>query len=103
MHLAMLFGHLVACDVDIAEILSALLDLLEDKSAFVKSWSIVSLCIIGKKHPKYSKNIFEDIAQLHDNSSVAIRTRVKKALELLRDEEVNFPKGWVKSIHLQDL
>jgi HEAT repeat protein len=103
MHLAMLFGHLVVCDVDIEEILSALLDLLNDESAFVKSWSIVSLCIIGKRHPKYSKDIFEDIARLHDDSSVAIRTRGKKALELLGNEDVKFPKGWIKSIHLQDL
>jgi HEAT repeat protein len=103
MHLAMLFGHLLACDVDIVEILSVLLNLLDDKSAFVKSWSIVSLCIVGKRHPKYTKDIFEDIARLHDDSSIAIRTRVKKALELLGDEEAKFPKGWVKSIHLQDL
>jgi len=102
MHLAMIFGHLVVCDQKIEEIVSALLILLDDESAFTRSWSIVSLCIVGKKYPSKSENIFESIARYQTDSSIAIRTRVRKAIELLGNEDAQFPKGWVKSIHLQD-
>ncbi len=103
MHIAMLLGHLVVCDEKIEEIVSALLRLLDDESAFTRSWSIVSLCIIGKKYPLKSKNIFESIARHQIDSSIAIRTRVRKAIVLLGNEDANFPKGWIKSTHLQDL
>jgi HEAT repeat protein len=103
MHLAMILGHLVVCDEKIEEIVSALLILLGDESAFTRSWSIVSLCILGKKYPSKSKNIFESIARYQTDSSIAIRTRVRKAIELLVNEDAKFPKGWIKSTHLQDL
>jgi len=103
MHLAMIFGHLVACDENIEEIKAVLKILLADESVFTKSWAIASLCIVGKKYPSKCKSIFESIAKYHNNSSVAIRTRVKKAIELLGNDDAKFPKGWVKSVHLQDL
>jgi HEAT repeat protein len=103
MHLAMTFGHLVACDEYIEEIESVLKFLLDDESVFTKSWAIASLCIIGKKYPSKRKPIFESIAKYHSNSSVAIRTRVRKAIELLGNDDAKFPNGWVKSIHLRDL
>ena len=102
MHLAMIFGHLVVCDEKIEEIVSILLDLLDDESAFTRSWSIVSLCIVGKKYPSKRKTIFESIARYQTDSSIAIRTRVRKAIELLGNEDAQFLKGWVKSTHLQD-
>jgi hypothetical protein len=103
MHIAMLLGHLVVCDQKIEQIASALLRLLDDESAFTRSWSIVSLCIIGKKYPLKSKNIFERIARHQIDNSIAIRARVRKAIELLGNDDAKFPKGWIKSTHLQDL
>ena len=103
MHLAMMFGHLVVCGEKINEITAALINLLEDESVFTKSWAIVSLCIIAKKYPPKGKNIFGSIAKHQDDKSIAIRTRVRKALALLGNEEAKFPKGWIKSKHLQNL
>lgn len=102
MHLAMLFGHLVPCDQDISEIIDVLLFLLGDESAFTKSWTITSLAIIGMKYPSEREMIYESISRLGLDESIAIRTRVRKALEVLESEK-RFPKGWIKSIHLGDL
>jgi HEAT repeat protein len=103
MHLAMLFGHLVPCDQNIGEIIDILLYLLKDDSAFTKSWTITSLTIIGRKYPSNRDLVYESIFPLRADESIAIRTRVSKALETLVDDRNRFPKGWIKSIHLEDL
>jgi HEAT repeat protein len=103
MHLAMLFGHLVPLDQRIDEITEVLLYLLKDESAFTKSWTITSLAIIGKKYPSRREMVYDSIAQLGEDESIAIRTRVRKALEVLEVINKSFPKGWIKSIHLDDL
>jgi HEAT repeat protein len=103
MHLAMLFGHLVPCDQKISEITNALLTLLKDESVFTKSWTITSLAIIGIKYPSRRELVHNKIAQLEADESIAIRTRVRMALEVLEEENKIFPKGWIKSIHLPDL
>lgn len=103
MHLAMLFGHLIACNQDIAEIKSILLHLLQDDRVFTRSWAIVSLCILAREFPLERNNIVEHIAPLQADNSVAIRTRAQKALNLLTNENAPFPKGWIKSQHFSDL
>jgi len=103
MHLAMLFGHLVPCDQNIGEITDILLDLIQDESVFTKSWTITSLAIIAKKYPSRREMVYDSIAQLGEDESIAIRTRVRKALEVLEGINKSFPKGWIKSIHLDDL
>ena len=103
MHLAMLFGHLVPCGEYIEEIAQVLIRLLAKGSAFTKSWGITSLCIIAVKYPERQRNIFEEIAKFQDNQSIAVRTRVRKGLAVLGREGSKFPKGWIKSKHLQDL
>ena len=103
MHLAMLFGHLVACNQDIDEIQNMLLNLLQDDSVFTRSWAIVSLCIIGRRFPKECNKLIESIAPLQTDSSVAIRTRAQKALNILTNENVPFPQGWIKSQLFDDL
>jgi hypothetical protein len=103
MHLAMLFGHLVPCDQNTSEITDVLLYLLKDESAFTKSWTITSLAIIGKRYPSRRELVYESISQLGADESIAIRTRVRKALEVLEGINKSFPKGWIKSIHLEDL
>jgi HEAT repeat protein len=100
MHVAMTLGHLAMYENHVAEIKTALLNLLGDKSVFAKSWAIVSLCIVAVKYPQEHDEIVERIAQLQGHSSTAIRSRVRKALHLLTSEEAAFPKGWIKSEHL---
>lgn len=97
MHLAMIFGHLALYEELIDILQSALLDLLEAESVFAKSWAIVSLCIIGRIFPQKSDRIVNRISQLQADSSIAIRSRTGKALNILTNPNVPFPQGWIKS------
>jgi HEAT repeat protein len=103
MHLAMILGHILVCIVDSDEIFSTLKILLCDNSVFTRSWAIVSLCIMARIFPHFQKEIIEKIAPLKSDNSVAIRTKAVKAINVLLDVDAPFPKGWIKSIHLQDL
>ena len=97
MHLAMIFGHLALNEELIDMLQSALFDLLEAESVFAKSWAIVSLCIIGRVYPQKSDRIVNRISKLQTDSSIAIRSRAGKALNILTNPSVSFPKGWIKS------
>jgi HEAT repeat protein len=103
MHLAMLFGHLVACKQKIDEITEILLHLLKDEGAFTRSWTITSLAIIGKVYPDRRELAYESISRLGNDQSIAIQTRARKALEVLEGAKKRFPKGWIKSVHLGDI
>lgn len=102
-HIAMILGHLSMYQEHVDEITATLLQLLGDNSVFVKSWTIVSLCIIGRKNPGECTRIVEAIAPLQRDESIAIRSRVSKAIPLLTNEDIPFPKGWIKSEHLKNL
>ncbi len=102
-HLAMLLGHLAIYDDNIEEITSALRELLNDTTAFVKSWTIASLCIIARLYPTKKQAIIIWVSTLDGDKSIAVRTRVRKGLEILLDEKAPFPPGWVKSEKLSDL
>jgi len=97
MHLAMLFGHLFMYEERASELISALLALSDDESVFTVSWAIVSLCIFAKRYPSKNNQILEQIARLKLHKSIAIRSRVGKAVELLTNEGASFPKEWLKS------
>lgn len=103
MHLAMIMGHLAIYQEHVAELNECLLGLLKDQSVFTRSWVIVSLCILARKYPELQPQIVAAIASLSRDDSIAIRTRVRKALELLMNENARFPKGWVKSEFLKEL
>jgi HEAT repeat protein len=103
MHLAMIFGHLAIYADFVDELAAILLSMLDDKSVFAKSWAIVSLCIIARKYPEKCEQVTQRVAPLHKDTSIAIRTKVRYALEILTDMNRPFPKGWIKSEHLQDL
>lgn len=102
-HLAMLAGHLSVFSDLVDSIAGALCDLLRDESSFVVSWTIVSLCIISRRAPKWRDKALEEISAMEFTSSAAIRSKVRNAVQLLMNEESPFPKGWVKSEHLSDL
>jgi HEAT repeat protein len=101
MHLAMIFGHLAVYPELVGQLKAVLIFLLEDESVFTRSWAIVSLCIIARKYPQECQDILEHLVPLQGDQSIAIRSRVKKAINLLADPNAKFPKGWIKSEHLQ--
>lgn len=96
-HMAMVVGHL-ALDWDDPERANGLLlALLEDKSIFVVTWAIVSLCIYARLFPALRANTLKHIARHTSSPSVAIRSKVKKAREILSHDHLALPDGWVKS------
>ncbi len=103
MHLAMIFGHLAVFEDSIEQLISVLYTLLEDESVFTKSWAIASLCIIGRKYPGENQRMLNRLSQLQNDPSVAIRSRTAKAIALLTNPEKQFPQGWIKSVHLQEI
>jgi len=103
MHLAMIFGHLSIYEELVEDLISTLLHMLDDHSVFTKSWAIVSLCIIARKYPTTREQIVSPIVALQNDSSTAIRTKVRYARGVLTDEGRPFPKGWIKSEYLEDL
>ena len=101
-HIAMILGHLAGFEGVVDQTAPVLLRLLDDPSVFVKSWAIVSLCIFARKTPEWRQEILNGIASLQSDSSIAIRSKVRKAVNLLLDEAAPFPKGWVKSDVFQE-
>ncbi len=97
MHLAMMLGHFVEYSEYVDTIIPALLQALDETHVFTKSWAIVSLCIYARKYPRYWEEITKKIAELSIDPSKAIQTKVRYAMEILSDDEIPFPKGWVKS------
>ena len=103
MHLAMIFGHLAIYPELVAQLKEILLYLLKDESVFTRSWAIASLCIIARKYPEECQVVLDQLTPLQGDHSIAIRSRVKKAINLLTDPGAQFPKGWIKSEHLQGI
>ena len=103
MHLAMIFGHLAMYEERLRQLISTLQYLLDDGSVFTRSWAVVSLCIIGRKYPQERKQILERIEPIQRDQSIAMRTKARKAIDLLTIKNLPFPKGWIKSEHLQEL
>ena len=101
MHLAMIFGHMTVYQQYINDLARALFDLLNDERVFVRSWAIVSLCIIARLYPEKNSLIINRIAPLVGDPSAAIRSRARKAMVVLTDREAPFSKGWVKSEKIQ--
>jgi len=96
-HMAMALGHLAADWKDPDQACNLLCERLQDPSVFVVSWVIVSLCIFARIYPKQVERVIERIALLGSHQSVALRSKARKAIQLLSDDQHPFPKGWVKS------
>jgi HEAT repeat protein len=102
-HIAMLMGHMTVYDEEIGQIAFTLLRMLHDESVFVRSWVIVSLCIVARKDEDRREEILQCISKLQSDSSVAIRSKVRNAIQILINDQQRFPKGWIKSEHLAGL
>lgn len=96
-HLAMIFGNLALTEEEAKGVMPPLSTLLNDGSVFVKSWAIVSLTLIGKKYDSLRHDVHAKIAVLQDHPSKAIRTKVKKALEVLGKDGEPVPSNWIKA------
>lgn len=96
-HIAMIFGYLAVYPDVVDEISAVLVDLLSDRSVFVKSWAIVGLSIVGRNYPEWKDEVVTAISGMQGDSSTAIKARVRKALALLADDTLSFPPGWIKS------
>ncbi len=99
-HLAMVLGTLAALGHRTDEIVAVLLELLADRSAFVRSWAIASLSIIAREHPHLKGEIIPPIGALRSDRRIAVRTRAEKALAALEGRTA-MPPGWVKCAALR--
>jgi HEAT repeat protein len=95
-HIAMIFGNLKTSGEMFDQITSALFHLLQDESVFVKSWVIVSLCIISRRNKKIQEKTIEEIRHFQNHKSIAIRSKVAKALKILENNEP-IPPNWLKA------
>ena len=95
-HLAMLLGNLGIAGFYDQRLTRTLVVLLDDRSNFVKSWAISSLCLFGRQVPENRALILESIAPLQQDASIAVRHRAHKAMELLMNLDQQPPPGWVK-------
>lgn len=102
-HLAMILGHLAADGWRADDLKRTLLSMLADSSAFVRSWAISSLCILGRNHPRMRSQILKRLAPLQRDASIAVRSRVRNAMTLLLDQDAPFPKGWIKARCMHDV
>ena len=96
-HMAMAIGHLAADWKEPDQACSLLCGCLQDPSVFVVSWVIVSVCIFARIYPEQVEMVLEPIARLGSHQSVALRSKVRQAIQILSDDQRPFPKGWVKS------
>jgi HEAT repeat protein len=102
-HAAMILTNLLALEQNIDKIGATLMMLLADPNAFVRSWAIAGLCILGRKYPKKRKRIIASLSDLQDDASIAVRHRAAKALKLLTNDQLPMPAGWVKSRRIKDV
>jgi HEAT repeat protein len=102
-HIAMLLGNMAALRKLASPVGSVLLEMLADPSVFVKSWVISSLCIVGRKYPTQREQIIQGLIPLQKNHSPAVRSRASKATQLLLNDNLPMPAGWVKSSRLKNV
>jgi hypothetical protein len=96
-HLAMIFGNTAFAAGDIERVVSTLIGLLKDESVFVRSWTISSLCIIGRRNKPRRTKIIDAIKALQHDKTGAIRVSAAKALTMLQNENEPLPAGWCKT------
>ncbi len=100
-HLAMVLGHTAMYSETVGSARDALLGLLSDQNALVRSWAITSLCIISRLHPEHTPQIVEAISRMRRDRSAAVAKRARRAAELMTIPSLPFPKGWIKSRHIR--
>lgn len=102
-HIAMTLGHLAIFPESIPKALDALIGLLSDRNALVRSWAVTSLCIISRLYPEQTEVVVDAATPLVRDRSAAVSKRARRALELMTIPALAFPKGWIKSGHIHSL
>lgn len=100
-HAAMILGHMAMLPEAVAEAENALLQLLGDGNALVRSWAVTSLCIISRLYPDRTSTIVEAVSQLSRDRSPAVAKRAGKAVKVMTVPSLPIPKGWIKSQHIR--
>ena len=96
-HLVMLLTNFATLSGKIDRVVDVLLNRLQDESAFVQSWAISGLCILGRRYPERAAEIIQSLRPLRNVPGTAVRSRASKALELLENPFLQIPKGWIKT------
>jgi HEAT repeat protein len=94
-HLAMIFSYLEIEGPQQLDVIETLINLLEDESVFVVSWSIVSLTIIGLGSSELRDKFVNLLKPFKESESIALKRRAETAIDVL-DGIKKIPKGWVK-------
>lgn len=95
-HLAMVLGHFLVYEEHMEQIGETLESMLNDRTAFARSWALTSLCILGLISPEKRSLVVQEISRLANDNSSAVRNRAGKALGALMGRKP-LPAGWVKS------
>ena len=96
-HIAMLLGNLSTTQEIGEKVLPVLFRLMQEcEGVFVRSWSIVSLCVIGKKYPPLRKQITDEVSRYKDDKSLSIKVKIRKTMSCLNNNQP-IPVGWVKN------
>jgi hypothetical protein len=96
-HMAMILGNLPLSSGTEGQVFTTLFQMLADPAVFVKSWAIASLTVLGRKQDSRRGEICGRLARLQGDKSIAIRSKVIKALKILVDDNEPLPGGWVKA------
>ena len=97
-HYAMIFSYMIKeiNPKEMDEILIILFQYLSDESAFVISWSISSLTIIGTTFTSYKDKIIDNFSKLDHHPSKAVQSRYQKAKGILLQNN-KIPNSWLKN------
>lgn len=95
-HMAMIPPHLPLEEAQAGGVADALLEMLDDSSAFAASWAIVSLVLLGRRYPAERGRIAERMRPLLKSHSAAISRKALKAVWLLENVCASVPAGWIK-------
>ena len=95
-HIAMTLGNLAGHMKDAQPAVESLLRSLTDTSPLVRSWSVHSLVLIGRKHPDFTPRILTALRAHEKDRSPSVRSRVNRAITLLQFPDMPVPAVWVK-------
>jgi hypothetical protein len=95
-HIAMIFPNLALSTKETEMVFSTLFELLEDDSVLVKSWAIAALTILARVNRDKASEVISRLRFCEKSKSIAISTKVAKALEVLENDNKSIPASWIK-------
>jgi HEAT repeat protein len=95
-HVAMILANVTRSAATARRATPVLLALLDDPSAFVRSWAVSGLCLIGRRFDEFADGILPAVKKRSNDRSIAVRHRAATAIRLLVDPEKPVPRSWIK-------